>query len=142
MFQRKQTIFWIVALVLTAVQFFRPYGSSIIPFPNGSMETVTFTYSTFWAVSSLLYLTTVIQLIILFLYKKHPLQIRLTGVAIVLLVGLQVMVVYCLLKLPEGGVVRYDIIDIFPLVSAILHIFALKRVAADYALLRSLGRLR
>lgn len=142
MFQRKQTLYWIAAIVLGAVQFFRPYGEALIPIADGSIATVVFDFSSFWSVAVLLSLTTGIQVFNLFLYKKHALQIRLTGFNAALLIGLQVMIVYCLWKLPEGGVVKYDIVSIFPLFGALLNVFALKRVAADYALLRSLGRLR
>lgn len=142
MFQRKQTLFWIAALALTIVQFFRTYGAALIPFPGGRVVTVDFFFDTYWPVAALLCMVTVIQIINLFLYKKHALQIRLTGVVIVLLLGLQVLVGYCLWRLPEIGLVKYDIIDVFPVISAILNFFAFKRVSADYALIKSLGRLR
>lgn len=142
MFQRKQSLYWILAIVLGVVQFFRPYGVAMLPIPDGSIDPVVFYFSNFWPVASLLYLTTGIQLVTLFLYKKHNLQIRMTGFNIVLLIGLQALVVYFLWKLSAVGVVKYDIVDVFPIISALLNIFALKRVATDHALLQSLRRLR
>lgn len=142
MFQRKQTLFWLAALALMIAQFFGSYGQSLIPVGDGSIATIDFTFRTFWTVTVLLALIVLIQVVVLFLFKKQALQIRLTAVNIVLMIGLQALVVYYLFKLPGGGVVKYDLNDLMPAFAALLNFFAFKRVAADYALLRSLGRLR
>lgn len=82
--------------------------------------------------------------ITIFLYKKRMLQIRLCVGNIVLLVGLEGLMFYYvrLAKQAVGGLSSYNIVFIFPLVSAILIFLALRAIARDEALVKSLDRLR
>ena len=72
------------------------------------------------------------------------LQIRLCIVNTVLLLGMQGLLYYYVTAvsklLPANP--NYNIIFIFPLVSAILTFLALRSIAKDEALIRSLERLR
>jgi hypothetical protein len=80
----------------------------------------------------------------IFLYKKRMLQIRLSVFNAVLLVGLQGLSFYYV-KAAAGflnGTFSFTLFFIFPIVAAILVFLALRSIASDEALVRSLDRLR
>lgn len=80
----------------------------------------------------------------IFYFKKRMLQIRLSIVNIILLLGLQGLMFYYV-KFAQSvlhGAVTYNLFFIFPLVGAILVFLALRAITKDEALVRSLDRLR
>lgn len=72
------------------------------------------------------------------------LQIRLSVINIVLLLGLEGLMFYyvSVIKNELEGNVSYNVLIVFPVVSAILVYLALRAIAKDEALVRSLNRLR
>lgn len=154
MIQRIQTIYLLVVTLLMGFYFFIPFATYTIepqmvkymlmatglsadgPQPEGI-------YS-IWALFILIVITFMIPFITIFLYKKRMIQIRLCIVNVVLLVGLQGLLYYVVTAVSKQLVAtpKYSIIFIFPLVSAILTFLALRAVAKDEALVRSLDRLR
>jgi len=85
-----------------------------------------------------------ITLTTIFLYKKRMLQIRLTVFNIVTFLGLQGVMYYYVSFAQSSmeGVVSYKLFFVFPTVCAILAFLALRAIARDEALVRSLDRLR
>lgn len=88
--------------------------------------------------------------VIIFLYRKRPLQIRLCFVLAVLQVGILGFLMMYVYKLKAAMdvltaypyVIRYSIIDVFPLVALILLHFTYRGIVKDEALVKSLDRIR
>lgn len=94
--------------------------------------------------SILISLCLLITVVTIFLYKRRMLQIRLSTFNIILLVGLQGLMFYYI-KMAQKAVTAdfsFTFFFVFPIVSAILVFLALRAIARDEALVRSLDRLR
>jgi len=87
-------------------------------------------------------LITVLHVIILFMYKKRMLQIRLLVFTIILLLGLFGMFFYFAYAGFEGASVAFKVPVAFPVVAVILDWLAIRAIGKDEALIRSLNRLR
>ncbi|MCK3685459.1 DUF4293 domain-containing protein [Maribellus sp. YY47] len=85
---------------------------------------------------------TVLHVIILFMYKKRMLQIRLLVFTIILLLGLFGMFFYFAYAGFEGAKVAFKVPVAFPIVAVILDWLAIRAIGKDEALIRSLNRLR
>lgn len=154
MIQRIQSLFLLIVSVLMAFFYFTPYatfmvepqmlkyslGATGLTSVGDSSENI---YSV-WAVLILITLVFSISTISLFFYKKRMLQIRLCVVNIVLLLGLQGILWFVTHSISKNISTNpsYSIIFIFPLISAILTFLALRSIAKDEALVRSLDRIR
>lgn len=154
MIQRIQTVFLLIATMLLIfvvsfpiAEFVRNTDQAIFELgfkglieesADGTIEFYTL------PLSILIALCLAITVFTIFLYKKRIFQIRLSVANIVLLIGLQGLMYYYVraaqLALPAS--VSYKLFFIFPLVAAILVFLALRGVARDEALIRSLDRLR
>ncbi len=154
MIQRIQTLYLLVASALLAVTIFTP----IAAFTGGGTEltlsafaladsTGEYMESTLW-MGVLLTLSAVLPLITIFLYKHRPLQIRLCGVEIVLLLGdIAFMVIYYLLaqRVVEAtpfsaSAIRFG--AIMPVVAIVFVALAMRAIFRDELLVRSLDRIR
>lgn len=87
-------------------------------------------------------LITLLHIIILFMYKKRVLQIRLLVFTIILLLGLFGMFFYFAYAGFDGAKVAFKIPVAFPIVAVILDWLAIRAIGKDEALIRSLNRLR
>lgn len=91
-------------------------------------------------------LACLLALVIIFLYKRRQLQIRLCFAEMVLLIGAQIFAVLYTVRLSQsvsgGASVVYGIPSVFPIVCAILTYLALRGVIRDEAKVRSLDRIR
>ena len=87
-------------------------------------------------------LITVLHLIIIFLYKKRILQIRLLAFTIVLLIGLTGLIIYFLYAGFDKVNVVFKIPTVIPLVAVILDYLAIRAIGKDEALVRSINRIR
>ena len=93
----------------------------------------------------LLAVTTLLLLVIIFIYKKRMVQIRLCVSAIVLLLGSAALIgLYCY---RACDLLNYDIITVgfaslMPIVAIIPVVLAIRGIARDEALIRSLDRIR
>ena len=87
-------------------------------------------------------LITLLHLIIIFLYKKRILQIRILGFTMVLLLGLVGVMLYFLYAAFEGAEVVFKIPIVFPVIAFILDYLAIRAIGKDEALIRSLNRIR
>ena len=84
-----------------------------------------------------------VTLITIFLYKKRMLQIRLCVFNCIALLGYQgVLIWYAHLLSKSADVARLNAVVVFPVIAAILIFLALRSIAKDEALVRSLERLR
>jgi len=87
-------------------------------------------------------LISVLHLVVIFLYKKRILQIRLLVFSIILLLGLFGMFFYFTYAGFEGAKVAFKIPVAFPLVAIVFDWLAIRAIGKDEALIRSLNRIR
>ena len=119
MWQRIQTLYLLIASGLLVAMYFQPYGTGFI---------------------ILFSLALACQLLAIVLLKSRVLQMRLSGLSALLLLGLQAwMIVSDLTADPRPTL---TMTSIFPVVAAILDFLAAKAILKDEFLVRSASRLR
>jgi len=154
MIQRIQTIYLLIVSILIGIFFFLPFTSFVL---EGDMSVCRL--SIFGLISdapSAKILFKAIPLFILvlvisasniatiFMYKRRMLQIRFCIANIVLLLGMGGLMYYfvSVAKNQLGSHPSYSLIFVFPIISAIFIYMAIRRIAKDEALVRSMDRLR
>lgn len=85
---------------------------------------------------------TLLHIVIILMYKKRILQIRMLVFTIILLLGLFGMFFYFTYSGFEGAKVAFKIPVAFPVVAVILDWLAIRAIGKDEALVRSLDRIR
>jgi hypothetical protein len=155
MIQRIQTVYLLLATILMSLTLFLPLATVI----NGTSEIVVkaFTVSGLSDVTgtlplylgTLLSITTTLLMTIIFLFKKRMLQIRLCVSAIVLLVGSAAFIgLYCyrlydiLSTTGAEQIFTLGFASLMPIVAIIPVALAIRGIAKDEALVRSLDRIR
>ena len=83
-----------------------------------------------------------LHLIVIFMYKKRILQIRITVFTIILLLGLFGIFFYFTYAGFSGAKVAFKIPLVFPIIALILDYLAIRAIGKDEALVRSLDRIR
>ncbi len=97
------------------------------------------------ALSILLFLTPVVSLVTIFLFKKRMIQIRLCAANIGLLIGTTALTYYfgtVGLKALNAQSLTYSVTMVFPIAGAILNFLAIRAIGKDEALVRSMDRIR
>lgn len=152
MIQRIQSLYLLIVAALMAVLCFVPFASflhggelfrqtvwGIAPDGNAA-ETIVKTVP----MGILTVLSTLLPLVILFLYKRRTLQMRLCAVEFVLLLGVAVYLAMFLLRsgseLSDG--IAFSVVDLFPVLAMVLIFMAFNRIMKDHVLVRSLDRIR
>jgi len=155
MIQRIQSLFLLASVILLSILMYNPFASFIVEPQMAKYTLGVFGLSvvdgatvekvqSIWFLLGFIIVVLLISFITIFLYHRRILQIRLCILTIVMLVGLQgVMyyVVYAYGKNLNSNPI-YSLVFIFPLIAAILNFLALRAIARDEALIRSLDRLR
>jgi len=154
MIQRIQTVYLLIVSILIGIFFFLPFASFVI---DGDMSVFRLSIFglipdsagakvLFKAMPLVIMVTTILVLNIttIFMFKRRMLQIRFCIANIALLLGFQGLMYYfvSVAKHQLGSQPSYSIIFVFPLVSAVLLYLAIRRIAKDEALVRSMDRLR
>jgi hypothetical protein len=153
MIQRIQTVLLLVATIFLSFVVAMPFAKlvrvsdSVIfelgfyGLTNESAQEVEFSSV---PLSILIGLCQVITVITILLYKKRMLQIRASIINIILLVGLEGLMFYYLkaAQTELSANFTFSVVFVFPFVAAILVFLALRAIARDEALIRSLDRLR
>ncbi|TAJ10492.1 DUF4293 family protein [Marinilabiliaceae bacterium JC017] len=153
MLQRKQTIYLLVATLVTGSLFFQKLVSFIsstnlyIMKFNGIFTAKTdnpeLTMSTL-AFTILLGLSVAMGLVTVFLFKKRMIQIRLCALNIGLMLGITGMIYYFAKtgarELAAEYTFHFPIV--LPLIAIILTVMAIKAIGRDEALIRSMDRIR
>ena len=153
MIQRRQTIYMLLTVILSALLFFMPLASfnandNIMRFTifgiQNPIEGVSLSTTYTWPLVVLTILMTLVPLVAIFLYKKRELQVHLCRLSMlfnIVFVGL-VFIYY------ESDIDIYTL-DVahfigmaFPLVNLVLEILAIRGIKKDIALLKSIDRLR
>ena len=153
MIQRIQTLYLLLAAVLMSLTLFLPLATIV----SGADEIVVKAFSV--DISSvgfdaplpiymgiLLSVATLLPLITIFLYKRRLVQIRLCVSEIVLLVGAAAFVaLYCYRLcdiLTDYLIFTLGFAALMPVVAIIPMVLAIRAIAKDEALVRSLDRIR
>lgn len=152
MIQRIQTLYLLLATAMMSLTLFLPlativYGGNELilkAFTLNGIEGVDTTLPLYLGV--LLAVTTALLLVIIFIYKKRLAQIRLCVSAIVLLLGSATLIgLYCyrLCDILAGDLVfTLGFASLMPIVAIIPVALAIRGIARDEALVRSLDRIR
>lgn len=136
MWQRIQTLYLALACGIVAALFFSPLAVAIGD--GGAQETIYFTDNVYFL--CLMISIALASLLALVLFKHRGLQMRVTVIAGLLLLGFQIWLAVRYFTAPEGIVFKFT--AILPLVAAILDFLALRGILADQFLVESYGRLR
>ncbi|HNV95687.1 MAG TPA: DUF4293 family protein [Bacteroidales bacterium] len=149
MIQRIQTLFLLIALVLEAVLFFQPLAVLQLDdatfyeiFVKGYVFNNQIQYS--FSLLIFTFITLLLNLIIIFLYKKRILQMRLAIYNTILLIGLQGVIAYTIYATSDNlnAEIFLQYAAILPIIIAILHLIAFKYIKRDEELVRSADRIR
>ena len=119
MWQRIQTLYLLIASGLLVAMFFQPYGTGFI---------------------ILFSLALACQLLAIVALKSRVLQMRLSGLAALVLLGLQVWMIVSYLAADPRPTLTMT--AVFPVVAAIFDFLAAKAILKDELLVRSASRLR
>lgn len=149
MIQRIQTLFLLIALILQSLLFFQPLAVLQIDdatFYDIYIKGYVFENQIQYSVSLLFFafITSLLNLIIIFLYKKRILQMRLTVYNTILLIGLQGVIAYIIYATSDrlNAEIFLQYTAILPIVISILHLIAFKYIKRDEELVRSADRIR
>ena len=147
MIQRIQTIFVLVAEMLVASLFMLKFADLSV---NG--ELFTFTANGIFNGENLVFkglpllifigLILALHLMVIFMYKKRILQIRILVFTIILLLGLFGMFFYFTYAGFTDAQVAFKIPVAFPIIAIILDYLAIRAIGRDEALVRSMDRIR
>ena len=152
MIQRIQTLYLLLATAMMSLTLFLPlativYGGNELilkAFTLNGLEGVEGTLPVY--LGAFLAVTTALLLAIIFIYKKRLVQIRLCVSAIVLLLGSATLIgLYCyrLCDILTGDLVfTLGFASLMPVVAIIPVVLAIRGIARDEALVRSLDRIR
>ncbi|WP_320053421.1 DUF4293 domain-containing protein [uncultured Acetobacteroides sp.] len=146
MIQRIQTLFLLVAEVLTAVLFFSKLASfittdgqqlvlnynGIYQLKNGVLEKM----AAAWPLAVILVVAAIVGLLVIFLYRRRMLQIRFCFVAMFLNFGILVLLGYYVYSVAAVGdsTLTLSTVDSFPILSMILYYLAYRGIAKDEAM--------
>lgn len=155
MIQRIQTVYLLIIAILATCTFFLPVATIYDPaelllYPlsykgftvtiDGITETIVHT----WMLTIISAIIPIIALITIFLYKKRVLQIRLSFINMVLMLGYYGILFIYLWQAAKQWDAEWslNIVAAFPLVCIILNYLAIRAIGKDQALIKSLNRLR
>jgi hypothetical protein len=149
MIQRIQTIYLLIALAFLASCCFVPIAA-MAPV-NGQILVVNLFRLTPGKAETLFHIAlvilagfiVVIDLAIIFSYKKRKKQMNMCMISIILLICLNLLLFYQLWHLKKMGIIEsYQVTSVFPLLSAVLTYLAYRGIKKDENLVRSYERLR
>lgn len=150
MIQRKQTLFLLIALILTVCCMSMSIGGYNHGLGlEGKMYNLWITNATggrdfsVWALFAILLITCPINLTAIFTYHNRMVQSRFCMFNILLIIGWYIVFAVFILGLKkENGMVYFTPACVFPLVSLILYAMARKAIIADEKLVRAADRIR
>lgn len=154
MIQRKQSLYLLLSIAVMAALFFINIAS--ICGPDGIFEMRFYgilsvadvqeaeNIVVIWPLATLCVFPTLLLLIALFLFKKRPLQMRITGIAAAIQICLSAF-----LNITHATIVSdldyewtFSVYTLLPIIGAVFSIMAYRGISDDEALVKSLDRLR
>jgi hypothetical protein len=150
MLQRIQTIYLLLAagcMVLASVlplATFTFNGQPVIFEAMGFYQNGELLFNT-WGLFALGAISALLSLVVVFLYRNRILQIRLTVMNIILMVGFYLFFLFLIfMRNPEADTTfeKIGVGIIMPAIAIILSYLAIRKIGEDEVLVRSLDRLR
>jgi len=152
MIQRIQTLFLLIALFLMGLLFWLPLGEiavgeKLYSFTINGLTDIQSGAVVYNALHLLIFLfiITLLELFIIFSYKKRVRQMRIATYNLILMIGF-VFVGWLFVKTSLSslgeGVYSLKLPLIFPFVSAVLNYLAIRAIGKDELLVRSVDRIR
>ncbi len=152
MIQRIQTLYLLGAVIVGVVMFFIPLGHLILEenlvvdfFHSGiaNDEILENSYKTL-PLTTLLGISTGLSLLIIFLYKRRILQMRLCGINIFLNIGLIGLIVFYMFDAAKklNAEKDFNVAIILPVVSIIFLYLAIRNIGKDEARVKAADRIR
>ncbi len=153
MIQRIQTLYLAIATILTSALFY----TRLVTFSTSETIYTMFYNGIFTgeedsgdmvmkvtAFTILLFTSVIISVITIFLYKRRLIQIRVAALNIGLQLGLTALIYFFAKTAGKelDAVFSFNYPMVFPLVSGVLLIMAIKAIGRDEALIRSMDRIR
>ena len=155
MIQRIQTVYLLLATILMSLTLFLPLATiwcgadEVVVKAFSISGTLGFDAPLPIYLGAVLSVATLLPFVIIFLFKKRLTQIRLCVSVIVLLLGSAAMIaLYCyrlytlLMAMMQEGHLTIGFASIMPVVAIIFVALAIRGIAKDEALVRSLDRIR
>jgi hypothetical protein len=147
MIQRIQTVYLIVITILLGLIFIFPIAdiaatNAMYRFDILGIHKAEELVMNGWPLMLFLSLVIVVHLVTIFLYKKRLLQVKLLILAIILLLGLFSSFFWFGYMGFKGASVGYKLTMAIPAAAIILDYLAIKAIAKDEALVRSVDRIR
>ncbi|MBO7481560.1 MAG: DUF4293 domain-containing protein [Bacteroidales bacterium] len=152
MIQRIQTLFLLLALVCMAIFYFVPFGSLELTTETGISDVpmglygVNFGEEHYSTLPLLILLSFVVLTLIftIFLFKHRILQMRICVFNLILALGCSGLAFFFLYQASEKFATNYStsILVVLPVVAAIFIALAIRGIAKDEALIRSIDRIR
>jgi hypothetical protein len=147
MIQRIQTVYLILVAILLGLIYLFPIAdiaatNALYRFDIQGIHKAEELVMNGWPLMLFLSLVIVVHLLIIFLYKKRILQVKLLILAIILLLGLFSSFFWFGYMGFRGATVGFKLTMAIPAVTIILDYLAIKAIAKDEALVRSLDRIR
>ena len=150
MLQRIQTVYLLLASICMVVSLLTnlavfTVGGEIVNFEAmGFYLNEEIIFST-WGLFIIGNITAVLSVLIVFIYKKRMLQIRLAGMNLFIILGYYGLIAFYFLKRNTEVVSTFENVGIgmiTPFVAIVFTYLAIRKIGADEALIRSLNRIR
>lgn len=155
MIQRIQTLYMSLVVILTIVTLFSPVAglqnieqAEIYEMNYRGLFEINLSGNTLiantWLLTALMAIVPILSMIIILLYNKRLLQIRLIIFNIVLMAGFYGLLFIYLWQYGKAldASLYLEISAAFPLIGIILNILSIRAIARDEALIKSLNRIR
>jgi hypothetical protein len=154
MIQRIQTLYLLVAFILTVVLIFVPFADlaglngvnyifdiSGISMNSGTVKTIL---SNTWPIIIMISITLPLLIITIFQFKNRKMQIRLSYLSIFSLFVIKALMYYYTWGSShlDGGSLHASIFAEFPTIAAILVFLAIRGIRKDENLVKSIDRIR
>ena len=154
MIQRIQTLYLLIADLLIAMLFILPFAElsgkegkvfefHLTGLVAGNAGNLGIELNT-WPLLAITSLIFGVIVLVIFQYKNRPLQIKLTYLTTILLLGLTGLLYFYVLKVNtiSGGTYSFGLASTFPLIASVCVWLASRGIMKDEKLVRSIDRIR
>ena len=155
MIQRIQTVYLLIVAGLFIALMFLPLailqsGNTLYSFDASGLNTIAepseLVFPT-WSLMALAAIIALVSLVVIFLYKKRILQIRICSFNTIVILGFCALFGFYLWQFGKSPDLQEMKINMriwaaFPIISVVLNYLAIRSIGADEAVVRSLERLR
>jgi hypothetical protein len=155
MIQRIQTIYLLIAAILTGMLFSGPVATCLVNDGGlfeiwlsgitGTSQGETISSGQFWPVWVLAGVIMFLLLWSIFLFRRRTSQMRIVVYATILLAGLEGLIVYYIhhyASLVSSTDISYTFLVVFPLITIVLLVLAIRAIRKDELLATAYQRLR